>query len=67
MKWKDKIWNKKRNWFTFRFSLVFLVVGIIFEVLPILEMTLWSKNDLFAIICSFLSLVFFYYLCSTNI
>lgn len=44
MKIKDKIWNEKIHWFKFKFRLIFLGIGLIFTILKILEVTIWSRS-----------------------
>lgn len=59
MKIKDKIWNKEKHWFKFKFSLIFLIFGVLFTLLLVLEMTVWNQNIILSLIFSFSSLVFY--------
>ena len=34
---KEKIWNKEKHWFTFKFGLMFLMISIIMLILCILS------------------------------
>ena len=33
---RERIWDQKRNWFKFRFTLIFLLIGLIFYGIAIL-------------------------------
>lgn len=59
MRIKDKIWNEDRHWFTFKFSLIFLLVGFICTILMILELTIWNKNPVICVILMISELVFY--------
>ena len=34
---KEKIWNKEKGWFTFKFSLVFLAISVIMLIFSIIS------------------------------
>lgn len=56
---KDKIWNSKTHWFSFKFSFIFLGMGILFTILNILETTIWRRSAVTSLILMFLSLIFY--------
>ena len=59
MKIKDKIWNEKIHWFKFKFRLIFLAIGILFTILKILEVTIWSRSFVITMIFVVLELIFY--------
>ena len=59
LKIKDKIWSKEKHWFKFKFNLLFLMLGLLFTLLLVLEMTIWNHYIVLSLIYSFLSLVFY--------
>lgn len=56
---KDKIWNSKTNWFSFKFSFIFLGIGILFTILNILETTIWRRSAVISLILMFVGLIFY--------
>lgn len=36
MKLKDKIWDKEKHWFKFKFRLIFLALGIICTIIKVI-------------------------------
>ncbi len=59
MKIKDKIWDEKIHWFKLKFRLIFLAVGILFTILKILEVTIWSRSFVITMIFMVLELIFY--------
>lgn len=56
---KDKIWNEKIHWFKLKFRLIFLAIGFIFTILKILEMTVWSRSFIIALVFGISELIFY--------
>lgn len=56
---KDQIWDSKRHWFKFKFSLIFLGIGLLFSTLLILAMTIWNHDIVLCLVFGFLSIVFY--------
>ena len=54
-----KIWDEKIHWFKLKFRFTFLGIAIIFTILKILELTIWSRSFIIALIFSILELVFY--------
>lgn len=54
----NQIWNKEKHWFTFKFSIIFLLMAIIFFVLFVLSMTIWNHNIILCLTFSLLTLIF---------
>ena len=59
MKIKDKIWDEKIHWFKFKFRLIFFAIGILFTILKILEVTIWSRSFVITMIFVVLELIFY--------
>ena len=53
---REKIWDKKRHWFKFKFTLIFLFVGLIFYGFALLFAFL--QNVLGHVICCILGFIF---------
>lgn len=54
---KNKIWNSNKHWFTFKFSLIFLFLALLFTILLILAMTIWNHEIILCLVFFFLALV----------
>ncbi|HBJ18237.1 MAG TPA: hypothetical protein DDY70_00595 [Clostridiales bacterium] len=59
MKIKDKIWDKEKHWFRWKFRLIFLLIGLVFTLLMILELTVWGPDPVRSMLFSFCSWVFY--------
>lgn len=59
MRLKDKIWDKKIHWFTLKFRFIFLVISIIFTILKILEVTIWSRSFIITFVFIVFELIFY--------
>jgi len=59
MKFKDKIWDEWIHWFRFKFRLIFFAIGVVFTILKILEVTIWSRSVVLTIIFVLFELIFY--------
>ena len=55
---KEKIWNREKHWFTFKFSLIFLLLALIMFVLSIISHFVFSDHILTIIFAVFQGIFF---------